>query len=103
MNGLAEQVASMGAVYLVRAGCAGPVKIGWAFDIEARVKTLQTGNREPLNLVAFIAGSRVLEIEMHRLFADRALRGEWFDDRDGEISDVFCGLMTRWKSGEFYQ
>ena len=40
---LAEMIASVGAIYCCRSD-DGKAKIGWAFNVERRVRRLQTGN-----------------------------------------------------------
>lgn len=91
----AGRIAEVGAVYLLRDKFTGLAKIGWARDVERRAKSLQTGHPNPLQVTACVAGSRRVEADIHRLFADRRVRGEWFDDRDGEVSGVFSGLTEQ--------
>lgn len=89
----ARRMAAVGAVYLLRELATGRAKIGWAFDVERRARALQTGNPHALQVAAVIAATRSTEASLHGLFADRRIRGEWFDDSDGEISFVFSGLQ----------
>lgn len=65
-------------VYFVQAGTDGPVKIGTATDIQARVRGLQTGSPHRLNLLATSTGGRRLEKRLHRRFAAHRVLGEWF-------------------------
>ena len=70
-------------VYVIQAGNHGPVKIGWARNPFARLLLLQTGNAARLRLVHTedFLDRRVacsLESELHRMFADLKIRGEWF-------------------------
>jgi len=65
-------------VYFVGAGDSGPVKIGVAMSIEARLMALQVSHYEPLTVLATCPGSIKLEREYHRRFADARLLGEWF-------------------------
>ena len=99
---IARLIASVGAVYCCRAA-DGTAKIGWAFDVESRIRRLQIGNPRRLSLVAFLPGTRTLESDLHKLFSDRRLHGEWFDDRDGEITDCLAELQHRSMAGEFYR
>ncbi len=91
----AQRIAEVGAVYLLREIATGRAKIGWAVDVERRAKTLQTGNPYRLQITAIIAADRRTEAGLHQLFADKKIRGEWFDDHDNEISDVFSELEAR--------
>lgn len=63
-------------VYLIDSGHT--VKIGYARNPRKRLALLQTGNDEPLRLVAAIPGTKRLERELHELFAGDRVRGEWF-------------------------
>lgn len=66
-----------GTVYFVYGG--GLLKIGFASDLDHRLKTLRNGCPVPLHLVAFIAsGSTVLEKQLHKKFWQAREHGEWF-------------------------
>ena len=72
------------AVYFIRSGDDGPVKIGWAKNAEARLRQLQVSHHEPLCMVRLIDGSRDVEDRLHKRFAASRLVGEWFRF-DGEM------------------
>ena len=66
-------------IYFLRAGCDGPVKIGYAKrSVEDRVAGFQTGHYETLVVIRKTPGSRLDEAKLHRYFANQRLRGEWF-------------------------
>lgn len=66
-------------VYFVQCGVVGPIKIGSAGDVTRRVAALQTGTPERLRVIARAPGVGVEgERELHRRFAHRRIRGEWF-------------------------
>jgi hypothetical protein len=65
-------------VYFVRAGATGPIKIGRSNNVDGRVSTLQTGNHEPLQVIAKIPGGQAVEAMLHTALEPHALRGEWF-------------------------
>ena len=65
-------------VYFIQAGDDGPVKIGWANDVAARRKALQTSHHEPLRLLRIIEGRRQTERWLHECFAGQRMAGEWF-------------------------
>lgn len=63
-------------VYFAQAG--ERIKIGWSRNVAARITKLQTGNPEPIRLLATTPGGRSLETQLHERFADVRLTGEWF-------------------------
>lgn len=68
-------------VYFIQSIHGGPVKIGRAEDVNARLRELQTAHPYPLKVLAVIPyGGKAMEQDLHeRLAADR-LTGEWFKD-----------------------
>ena len=65
--------------YILRAGDTDMVKIGWADqDVEARRSILQTAHWLELTIIRVIEGEPWIERGMHRMFAARCVRGEWF-------------------------
>ena len=72
------------AVYFIRAGESGPVKIGKADDVMERLAGLQCGNPEPLRLIRTLDGGQFEEYWLHRHYRPLRLRGEWF---------TFCASM----------
>lgn len=66
------------AVYFIRAGIDGPIKIGTASDPRARLHELQTAHHDVLQLVREVDGDRSVEVGFHRHFAEYRIRGEWF-------------------------
>ena len=69
--------AGVGKIYFFQAGDA--VKIGYTkLGLEARLAQLQPGNPEPLRVLGWIQAPRSRESEIHDLFKDHRLIGEWF-------------------------
>lgn len=67
------------AIYFLRAGKDGPVKIGWAKTVDARRKNLQTANHETLSVIRKIDdGDQRQEKRLHWHFRDAHVSGEWF-------------------------
>lgn len=64
----------------------GFIKIGFAIDVKSRLKTLQTGSRQELRLVASIPGDERSEHELHRRFHRGHVRGEWFNPSEDLVS-----------------
>jgi hypothetical protein len=67
------------AVYFIRAGEDGPVKIGTTDSPVDRLKLLQAGNHLPLRIIRTMEGSRRVEAALHRKFAEHHIRAEWFN------------------------
>lgn len=65
--------------YIIRVGDSGPVKIGYAEDVQARIKTLQTAHALPISVLRVVDGDSGIEAALHEQFEDRHVRGEWFD------------------------
>lgn len=66
-------------LYLIQAGGNdGPVKIGVAKDILARLTILQAGNHLPLRLIGVKKGKTADEKYLHWLYRHLRIRGEWF-------------------------
>jgi len=64
--------------YFIQAGEGGPIKIGIATNVRARLSGLQTGSHEALRLIGAIPGGADAERFLHQLFAAHHIRGEWF-------------------------
>lgn len=56
------------------------IKIGVASDPRARLRAIQCGCPETLELLLCIEGAFDTEREIHRRLADDHIRGEWFKD-----------------------
>lgn len=80
-------------VYFIEAGKSGPIKIGVAFDIEARLRELQVGNSARLNLIVSIPGSHKDENRLHRRFKAECKGGEWFKAK-GAVRDFAVSLIA---------
>lgn len=65
-------------LYLMQVGTTGPVKIGIAVDVEKRRRQVQTGNPEPVRIVASLPHASDMEKVLHRRFARYRMQGEWF-------------------------
>lgn len=57
----------------------GLVKVGWAQDPKARLRSLQCGNPRQLALLALVAAHREDEERAHAALRDHRRRGEWFE------------------------
>jgi hypothetical protein len=75
-------------IYVIQRGDNGPIKIGLSENPERRLKQLQTGNGEPLRLIAVIEGNRRLEQEIHSTLHNHQGIGEWFMPDDRELAYI---------------
>ncbi len=74
-------------VYFVSQGERGPIKIGFAKDVDKRVRALQTASPVPLKVLAVVEGDSAIEKRFHRLLEAHRLMGEWFE-RSAPVVDV---------------
>lgn len=65
-------------VYFVQAGPMGPIKIGFAASVAARIGKMQADNPYPLTLLAQVDGGAPEETALHTKFEAHRMRGEWF-------------------------
>lgn len=66
-------------IYFIQHGITGPVKIGHATkDVRHRLQSLQTASPVKLVLLGVMDGDRKREKEVHAVFAEYRIRGEWF-------------------------
>lgn len=65
-------------VYFILAG--DYIKVGFSTNPHKRIKSMQTGSPFVLVMLADIPGSKDDEQEIHRMFPDLHVRGEWFRD-----------------------
>lgn len=81
----------------------GPVKIGRASDLRARMRQLQCGSVERLHVWAFMPGDHLDEAILHHRFADDRLNGEWFARSEGLVDFIQQLRPARRQSGEALQ
>lgn len=62
--------------YFIQMGKRGPIKIGTAFDVYARLTSLQTSSPSKLRIVGYV--EKNVEKHLHEMFASHRIRGEWF-------------------------
>ena len=83
-------------VYFIQAIDGGPVKIGRAQDVTARLSELQTASAKKLHVVAKVVGPTELEKKFHKMLKEHRIRGEWFQPSGG-----VAVLIKIIRSGEF--
>lgn len=75
-------------IYFIRAGAEGDVKIGTAANVSARLKEFQVGQARILTVIRTIEGGRETERWLHKHYAARHVRGEWFRFSDTMLTIV---------------
>jgi hypothetical protein len=83
-----------GRIYFVRPNGKGPVKIGYATNVNGRLKGLQTSHHRRLVMVGLIAGTHAEEQALHKRFRKYRLEGEWFAYKD-ELKD-YIEALPKW-------
>lgn len=67
-----------GHVYFIQGESGGPVKIGYTTDIKRRLKELQSGSIDILQILLVVPGNKVYEQYLHSKFENYRLKGEWY-------------------------
>lgn len=78
-------------VYFAQLGATGPIKIGFSWMVESRIRQFDRFMPEPVNLICVIRGNSRLEALLHNEFKEYRMRGEWFSP-DNRLCDFvkFC-------------
>jgi len=66
-------------VYFIQAEDGGPVKIGWTFNAEKRLRAFQSASPYKLVIRKVVKGTQRLEHYLHHRYEANRLEGEWFD------------------------
>jgi len=69
-------------IYFIQAGENGPIKIGQSDNPQERLNQLQTANPYKLKLLWIYCGDSYSEAEIHKMFLQELIRGEWFHPSD---------------------
>jgi hypothetical protein len=87
-----------GVVYFIEHGKTGPIKIGFTADRDPmpRLRQLQTGSPENLQVLGTVEAYASIERKLHTLLAPHIIRGEWFE-RDAAIS-----VLNRLRNNECF-
>lgn len=80
------------AVYFILAPTASRIKIGVATKVAKRFNALRLMSPVPLLLLGYIEGSYPIETELHRMFSEYRVHGEWFDF-SGKLRE-YCERFT---------
>lgn len=74
-----EERAQRLRVYFIQMGEGGPIKVGVAGNVNKRRAAIQTHCPYHCTVLASFKGGFKEETEVHRVFADLRLNGEWFE------------------------
>lgn len=84
-----------GLVYFLRQG--ETIKIGFTRRISRRLRNLQTGSAERLQLLGTIPASQTAERRLHQQFAELRLEGEWFRAEEPLLRTISALISARTK------
>jgi hypothetical protein len=93
-RGVAQSVPVLDDLYFVQAE-SGPVKIGRAKRPGQRLRELQTGCFEPLELLYVLEGRGFEEKVWHRAFCAARKNGEWFELTDELDWAIACAIQGK--------
>ena len=79
-DGSRKDAFNVNKVYLIKDTKTGYIKIGFtSVDVNQRLKSLQTGNPSKLKLLKVYDGNMQDEQNLHKLFTNKKVGGEWFN------------------------
>ena len=67
---------------------SSPIKIGFTTDLKKRLKSLQTGSPNKLEVLAVVEAGGAQERAYHEQFAAHRLNGEWFDPHPDILAEI---------------
>lgn len=67
-----------GWIYLIESLGSGLVKMGFSFNVERRMKDLQTGSAYPLRFIGAFPGDQRTEKHIHKKYDEYWESGEWY-------------------------
>ena len=85
---------SSGWIYFVQSHSGGPVKIGFASNVRARLGELQVGSPVRLRVLGKCSGTIEDERKLHQELKGHKVHGEWFWP-DGEVQAAIGRCLGR--------
>ena len=79
-------------IYFIQPVDGGPIKIGYAKDVPARVKTLERESQRQMVVLAAISGGKKEERELHRKFSHLRYEGTEQFRPAPDLTAVIFGL-----------
>lgn len=89
-----------GRAYAIRNADTGLIKLGMSKDPKRRLRQLATASASRLELLWSHEGGSSLETFLHRRFAARHVRGEWFDFTDVDAMNLLTVAATHFTNGQ---
>ena len=89
-----EKIKEARALYIIRMGGAGPIKIGIATDPYSRMNELQTGNPQELQLIKVYDYCAMFEDKIHKELENYRMQGEWFAN---QALPVAVNIMNKYE------
>jgi hypothetical protein len=83
-----------GFIYAIRSGRSNLIKIGFSVEPRGRLKELQTGSPDKLELLQAWPGTRSDERRIHRFLRKNRVHGEWFQVNYDEAVRVIHTVTT---------
>ena len=65
-------------IYFIQGKESGNIKIGYSIQPDKRINNLQTAHYEKLEVIGLLHGSMEDESNIHKMFKEYHLRGEWY-------------------------
>lgn len=81
-----------GYIYIIQGEATRHVKVGFAMNVEVRLKDIQACSPDQLSVIGTIKGSMYLERQLHNEFSEQRLHYEWFSE------DILIGLEGRFEA-----
>lgn len=86
-----------GYVYILKVSSDGIYKIGVSKNVERRVKQLQTGNAEPIEIIRTFLSDYPYKVEsvLHRKFQREHVHGEcyYLSEKDINSFEDYCSIL----------
>ena len=78
----------VGCVYFIKEKDTNNIKIGWCWKLKRRISTLQVSNSKELILIKYELTQFPFEREqeLHKIYKDNHIRGEWYNIINIDIS-----------------
>lgn len=84
----------MEVVYLIATVDRKRVKIGLSRNPRRRLRQLQTGHSDRLEILDLVPGGRKLEAFLHSSLSDFRMQGEWFTVEEGFFDHLQIAYRT---------
>jgi len=88
LNNGCESERGASVVYVVKSNLNGLVKIGTTTNFKKRRSNIENSSGSDIEVLAMFYGSLDLEKQLHRQFADKRKRGEWFQISDDDLNAI---------------